>query len=97
MTTPKTFVIPQIPSGNIHQLASQHYDITLTYNRGNRFAILIPSYYNGGGAECYAQTLEGAQKACRRVGLDYNPTIIEDNGDMYDSDGRYMGHYAEMH
>lgn len=85
----KVYIIPQKMSGtgNIHDIASQHYDREIKFRKGCKYAIVWASYYGG---NCY-RTFK-SEEACVKVA-----NIVEESFSIIDSDGnRYVVNYDRL-
>lgn len=78
-----TVIIEQKTSGtgNIHDLASQHFDREIVFRAGCKFAVVLASYYGGKGYTTH-RTESAAIAASKRNG-DYSHQVIDDEGNRY--------------
>lgn len=86
----KTVTIPQKMSGTgtIHDLASQHFEREIKFREGQKFAIVLASYYGDGNMYWTTSTIERAIKLHEKKG-EYSHAIMDDNGNIIPADRLY--------
>lgn len=70
----------QSNSGNIYDLASEHFDINLQFDENENYAIVYPSYLNRDVE--YFESIEDAHEAKEEYA-----TIVDSDGNIYDHVG----------
>jgi hypothetical protein len=84
----KVYTIEQKMSGtgNIHDIASEHYDREIKFRRGTKFAVVLASYY-GDHYSTHKTKDAAAEMSARQTRLGVSHKIIDTDGNEYISDG----------
>lgn len=82
-----TYTIPrkQSGTGNIHDIASEHFDRDIVFADGCKYAVVCASYYGGKGYTTH-KTEAAAIRGSKEV-ADYSHKIIDTEGNEYAIDG----------
>lgn len=81
----KTLIIPKkmSNSGNIYDLASNLYDREIKFKEGEKFAVILPSYYGGKGYTIHKSADSAIRQAKKLWKQGYNYEIKDFAGFSY--------------
>lgn len=85
----KTYVIKQKQSGsgNIHDLASQHYDREIKFKKGTHYAVVLSSFYGGNHYTTHYTAVAAARQSNQTTESHH---VIDENGLVYLVNGDYL-------
>ena len=72
-------------TGTIHDIASEHFDREIKFPKGHEYALVLASYYGGGGLYYTAKTPKGLLRLLDRHG-EFSHVIMDSDGDYIDVD-----------
>jgi len=84
----KVYTIEQKMSGtgNIHDLASEHYDREIKFRKGTKYAVVLAAYY-GNHYTTHKTKDAAADMSNAQTKQGYSHVVIDTDGNTYTSNG----------